>query len=678
MFDFNISFGDFSNFDTVALEKELAALASIATTAVINSPAVVDSPKNTAPTTAAVQTVVNQVVKAVAPVVAPSVPAKVISKLEPIVTEAVVQNPEVKSSPVGAVISDKATNQIATTISNTFKTDAQKDAELAAAIKTAVPQPGTTATTTAKPNAVNLPFDTTKPATSATMPFDTTKPATTVNLSTTTATTAANVQTAQKFTGDGTKARPLLADGKAFTGTRNGIEYKDGLPVSATRADILQADREANMAKEAEARAASNPMFDFNTRPTAKPADDNYIYYYSWIGGVNTGEWKQYRAPNTPENQAKYGSRSIGGATQADPNSAVGANTLVNQPVVTPPSSQTITSTPTVTATPVVTSAPTVSTSGLTQADVDASVAKALAAQQAKFDALAAQQKAEADAAKLATKIKAKDKLTNLLASYGLTELAGFIDRRIMADVSEEQVMLELYDQPEYQRRFPGMAALRKAGRTITEAEYIRNENAMIQTARFFDLPKGFYDGPEDFGDLIGKQVSPKEYQDRLQVGQDLARSLNPAVKSQLIEFYGVGEGDLTAFVLDADRALPLIQKQAKAAQFVGIGRAAGFTLGGITAQQAENIAGTESYAKLSEAELSKALGTAGQLRSTQQRLSRIEGVEYNEQEALKAVIEGSPEALLASQQRAQREAARFSARGGVTGSSLRSTTTAI
>jgi hypothetical protein len=316
------------------------------------------------------------------------------------------------------------------------------------------------------------------------------------------------------------------------------------------------------------------------------------------------------------------------------------------------------------------------STKGLTQADVDAAITKALATQQAKFDALAAQQKAEADAAKLALKVKAKDKLTTMLAGYGLEGLAGFIDRRIMADVSEEQVMLELYDQPEYQRRFPGMAALRKAGRTITESEYMKNENAMVQTARFFDIPKGFYDTPDDFGDLIGKEVSPKEFQDRLQVGQDLARSLNPAVKQQLIDFYGVGEGDLTAFVLDAERALPLIQKQAKAAQFVGIGRAAGFTLGGITAQQAENIAGTESYAKLSEAELAKALGSAGQLRRTQQRLAQLEGVTYNEQEALQAVIEGSPEALLASQQRAQREAARFSARGGVTGSTLRSTTT--
>ena len=357
-----------------------------------------------------------------------------------------------------------------------------------------------------------------------------------------------------------------------------------------------------------------------------------------WVGGVN-GSWQVIKGPGSV---------------------ASGSTTITtSKPVIT-------------------TSEPVITKSGLTQADIDAAVAKAVAETTAANNAMIAQMKAEADAAKFATKQKASDKLTALFSAYGLETLAPFINTRIMADVSEEMLLLELYDRPEYQKRFPGMKALRAKGKTITEKEYSADEKAMMQTARFFDLPKGFYDGPEDFGALIGNLVSPKEYQDRLQVGQDLARTLNPSVKQQLIDFYGVGEGDLTAFVLDADKALPLIQKQAKAAMFVGIGRAAGFELRGITSGQAENIAGTESYAKLSERELAQALGQAGQLRRTQKRLAGIEGQDYSEQEALSAVVEGSPQALLASQQRAQRESARFSARGGVTGTSLRSTATPI
>lgn len=314
-------------------------------------------------------------------------------------------------------------------------------------------------------------------------------------------------------------------------------------------------------------------------------------------------------------------------------------------------------------------------TGGLTQADIDKAVADAVAKANAASNAAIAQMKAEQEAAKLSAKQKASDKLSAMFAAYGLESLAPFISSRIMADVSEEMLLLELYDRPEYQQRFPGMKNLRAKKRTITEGEYMKIEKEMTQTARFFDLPVGFYDNPEDFGKLIANEVSAKEYQDRLQVGQDLARSLNPVVKQQLLGFYGVGEGGLTAYVLDPDKALSLIKKQAQAARFVGFGRGAGFQLQGITAGQAENIAGTEAYAKLSEQQLAQALGQAGQLRTTQSRLAKIEGQAYSEEEALKAVIEGSPEALLASQQRAQREAARFGGRSGLTGQSLGSAT---
>lgn len=519
-----------------------------------------------------------------------------------------------------------------------------------------------------------------------------------------------------------------VADIKKATSSSSLTAAERAAMTTEEKIALVKSERETRMLEAMQERVASDPMLDPSVRPEAPAPSNNMLYYYSWIGGATSGQWELYRAPQTPENIAKYGARAFGGETQQEGISSLGANALKNQPQLVKDANGNIigyeldgrtistgavgssaggstggngnnTGFTTVNGTLYFNGSPysgeyqgkdwvngkatgtstTVKTSsqggGLSQADVDASIAAALAAQQAKFDALIAQQKAEADAAKLALKVKASDKLKTMLAGYGLEGLAGFIDRRIMADVSEEQVMLELYDQPEYQQRFPGMASLRKKGRTISEKEYMDNENAMVQTARFFDLPKGFYDSADDFGKLIGNEVSPKEYQDRLQVGQDLARGLNPAIKTELINLFGVGEGDITAYVLDADRALPLIQKQAKAAQFVGLGRQAGFKLGGITATQAENIAGTESYAKLSQAELAKALGAAGQLRSTQQRLANLEGVAYNEQEALNAVIEGSPEALLASQQRAQREAARFSTRGGITGSSLRSTT---
>lgn len=396
-----------------------------------------------------------------------------------------------------------------------------------------------------------------------------------------------------------------------------------------TNTQLLQ-ERQAKEEADRAALAASNPLFNKASKPTDAPAG----MYYQWIGGTNTGQWQLYKIPASSTTQSS-------GFT----------------PTPTP--------TPTSTTT----------TKSITQADVDAAVTKAVAEATAKTDALISQQKADAAAAKFATKVKASDRLTAMFDGVGLGSLAKFINQRIMEDASEEAVLLELYEQPEYQARFPGMKALRSKGKTITEAEYIKDEKAFAQTARFFDLPVGFYDTPDDFGKLIGNLVSPKEYQDRLQVGQDLARQMSPSARAQLQEFYNVGEGGITAYVLDPERALTLIQKQAKAAQFVGFGREKGFKLEGMTAAQAEQIAGTEAYAKLSAQQMQTALGQAAQLRQTQSRLTGIEGEVYNEGEALSAVIEGSPEAILASQQRAKREGARFGGGSGVTGSSLRSTT---
>jgi hypothetical protein len=101
---------------------------------------------------------------------------------------------------------------------------------------------------------------------------------------------------------------------------------------NAEKMDYLQSARTASMAADATARAASSPETDFSNRPDAPPADSNYIYYYSWIGGVNSGQWRLYRAVNTEENQAAYGSRAIGGPTQGTATTAVGANALKTQP----------------------------------------------------------------------------------------------------------------------------------------------------------------------------------------------------------------------------------------------------------------------------------------------------------------------------------------------------------
>jgi hypothetical protein len=101
---------------------------------------------------------------------------------------------------------------------------------------------------------------------------------------------------------------------------------------NAEKMAYLESARDASRAAAATTRAASDPMLDFSNRPDAPQSDPNYIFYYSWIGGRDSGSWKLYRAPNTDANQATYGSRAIGGETQATSTNIVGANALTVQP----------------------------------------------------------------------------------------------------------------------------------------------------------------------------------------------------------------------------------------------------------------------------------------------------------------------------------------------------------
>lgn len=276
----------------------------------------------------------------------------------------------------------------------------------------------------------------------------------------------------------------------------------------------------------------------------------------------------------------------------------------------------------------------------------------------------------------MATRVKASDRLAAQVNAWGFPQIATWLNTKIMAGETEEAVFVQMYDQPEYKTRFPGMEALRKKGKAITEDAYMKIEDAYTQTARFFDLPAGFYDSADDFGNLIANQVSAKEYQDRLQAAQDVAKAADPAIRQALTDLYQVSEGGITAYFANADRALPIIQKQAKAAQIRGIAKTAKFSdLAAAGTAALESLAGKEAYAKLSEAQLAQGFSQADILRQTQQRLAAIEGTNFTEQQALSAVIEQNQQELLASQKRAQREQARFGGTSGVTGTSLKSTT---
>lgn len=191
----------------------------------------------------------------------------------------------------------------------------------------------------------------------------------------------------------------------------------------------------------------------------------------------------------------------------------------------------------------------------------------------------------------------AYEALNNLFSSYGLQTLAPKIFDFIQKGYSADTIGILLQDTDEYKQRFAGNELRRQRGLPVLAPnEYLSVESSYRQLMRQAGLPEGFYDSPQDFNDFIGKDLSPTELKGRVDMAAQATALANPAYKKALEEMYGVDESHVTAYFLDQNKSLPLLQKQAAAASIGAEALKRGLQLStnledyataGLTAQQA-------------------------------------------------------------------------------------------
>lgn len=198
--------------------------------------------------------------------------------------------------------------------------------------------------------------------------------------------------------------------------------------------------------------------------------------------------------------------------------------------------------------------------------------------------------------------------LMDALNRYGLGGLADWAYDRLLAGVSMDQVMLELPQQPTYKARFPAMEQLSAAGKAMSEAQYIAYENAVRGIMRNAGLPPQFYDQPSDFANLMVNDLSVAEVEQRVGVAFQKVMTAPPDVKDAFAQMYGPGsDSALAAFMLDPDRAQPIIQRQVTAAEMKAQGQRQGLDLSkGFAEQLASSVAPEQG---------AQAVRQAGQLR---------------------------------------------------------------
>ena len=159
--------------------------------------------------------------------------------------------------------------------------------------------------------------------------------------------------------------------------------------------------------------------------------------------------------------------------------------------------------------------------------------------------------------------------LSQVFNSYGLSALAPKIKEFVQQGFTPDTVTLKLQETPEYKQRFIGNENRRKAGLPVlTPGEYLSVESSYKKILKDAELPLGFYDQPDDFSKFIGADIAPTELQERVNIANQSLQNADPFFTDSLRTYYGLNSGDMLAYALDPERALPVITRQQKAAQF--------------------------------------------------------------------------------------------------------------
>ena len=199
--------------------------------------------------------------------------------------------------------------------------------------------------------------------------------------------------------------------------------------------------------------------------------------------------------------------------------------------------------------------------------------------------------------------VAATDKiLSDTLTNYGLTGMADTIAkiRAAYPKASSEDLLFILKNDAnyntEYNKRFAGNAALKKAGLpTLTDAEYLKTENEFKKIFTSYgatNLATQSY-----YATLIANRMDAVDVAERITLAYDRLQA-TPEVKKAFKDFYSaVTDGDIVSAMLDPTTQIPVLEKKVKAAEIGGAALAQNLETSLLRAQELEGYGTTGSTA---------------------------------------------------------------------------------
>lgn len=171
-------------------------------------------------------------------------------------------------------------------------------------------------------------------------------------------------------------------------------------------------------------------------------------------------------------------------------------------------------------------------------------------------------------------------RMSQLLGQFGLGNLAGWAETQLRNGASESEVMLSLYEQPEFKNRFPAAYANNTTGSApLTPAQIIQYEQTARELFKQSGLNSMMYSNQE-IQSFITNNVSLSELQDRLTNGLNKVAQAPAEVRMAFGQYFGANSDSAMAQIfLDPTKALPELEKMAQTAYVGGIGQKFGVNL---------------------------------------------------------------------------------------------------
>jgi len=258
------------------------------------------------------------------------------------------------------------------------------------------------------------------------------------------------------------------------------------------------------------------------------------------------------------------------------------------------------------------------------------------------------------------------DVLTDRFTRYNLTGLIPTIKRLAQEGATESTITLALQETEDYKRRFRANEARMKKGlQVLTPAEYLNLEDGYRQTLRAYGLNQ--FDTDDYVSQFIANDMSAAELSNRVVTAVQRVRNADPAVAATLRDYYGIGDSDLVAYVLDPSQQFQKIERQVAASEIGTAARRQGIQAGVGVAEQLAAQGITQAEAQRGYATIANVLPGAEKL--SQLYGSTLEG--YGLAEAEQEVFNSLASAQRRRQRLTEREIAEFGGTSGTGRSSL-------